>query len=231
MEERTFTKALGGNVVIDLCHGCDGIWFDLHENLQLSPRGTLELFKAIHDQHRKQRAQLADAMACPRCSAALVHTHDLVRNTRFSYLACPENHGRFITFFQFLREKNFVHQLNPKELAELKAKVGVIHCSNCGAPVDLHTSMKCEHCQAAISVIDPGRVKKLLEELIAKADPAKTQKPPELVAMELELQKMRVEEIYRGLDRQTRGYRPSWRNDLVDVGIGAVGAILRGFLS
>ena len=50
----------------------------------------------------------------------LVHTGDLQRTTRFFYERCPQNHGRLITFFQFLREKNFVRDLSLKEMEELK---------------------------------------------------------------------------------------------------------------
>jgi hypothetical protein len=229
MLEKVFPKKLGGSVGIDICHGCSGLWFDTAENLQIAPQGTLQLFKIIHEQHTAERNSLAESMVCPRCSAGLVQTYDIAKNTRFAYQRCPESHGRFITFFQFLREKNFVHQLTPKELQALKAQVRVINCSNCGAPVDLHQSMQCDHCRAPISVLDPNRVKEMLEELHAKSQ---RQQPPELVAMDLQLHKMRVEAMYSALDQQRSfGRRPGFRNDLIDLGLGAVGALLAGILS
>lgn len=230
MDEVAFPKRLGGTVAIDICHSCSGLWFDTSENLQLAPHGILQLFKIIHDQHSAQRTAPLDNMSCPRCAAALVHTHDLARNTRFAYQRCPANHGRYITFFQFLREKNFVHQLTPKELSELKAQVRVVNCSNCGAPVDLHKAMMCEHCRAPISVIDPDRVKQMLEELQAKGVKAQS---GEQAAMELELHKMRVQAMYSSLDQHgTYGAQrqPGFRNDLIDLGLEAVGRLLRGFL-
>lgn len=232
MEEKVLPKKLGGAVTVDVCHGCNGIWFDSHENLQLAPQGTLDLFKLVHSKHNSERRPLADRMSCPRCSSELGLVHDQVRNTRFNYLRCADSHGRFITFFQFLREKNFVHALTPKEINELRAKVQFVNCSNCGAPVELARSMKCDHCDAAISIIDPDRVRKMVEELQGKTEAAKPQKPPELVAMEMQLEKMKIEAMYSQLDSERsygrRGF--GYRNDLVDVGMHAVGALLRGLL-
>ena len=36
MDGQTFTGNYGKTVPLDLCHTCHGIWFDKHENLQLS---------------------------------------------------------------------------------------------------------------------------------------------------------------------------------------------------
>ncbi|MGH9428995.1 MAG: zf-TFIIB domain-containing protein, partial [Terriglobia bacterium] len=112
---RTFAGHYGKTVPLDLCHTCHGIWFDRHENLQLSPNAILHFFRIIHAKHAEYRHPFLESMPCPRCGTRLMRTSDRQQNTRFHYFACERGHGRFIAFFQFLREKNFVRSLSPKE--------------------------------------------------------------------------------------------------------------------
>ena len=58
-------------------------------------------------------------MQCPRCRGRLRLTHDRQRNTSFTYLRCRNGHGRLTTFFDFLREKDFVKPLTAQQLADL----------------------------------------------------------------------------------------------------------------
>jgi hypothetical protein len=231
MESRTLPKVLGGEVEIDLCRSCDGIWFDDKENLQLAPAGTLQLFQSIAEHKRAEKKLMFDTLSCGRCKGALTQQFDMVKATRFTYFRCNQGHGRFITFFQFLREKSFITQLSPKELADLRARVKVVNCSNCGAPVDLQNSMTCSHCDAPISVLDPNRVKQVIDELQQKAH---KNVAPEMVAMDMELAKMRVNAMYSQLDAEDRksGYGHYGRggNDLVSLGFAAIGGLLRGLL-
>jgi Zn-finger nucleic acid-binding protein len=37
MQEQTLEGRLGRTVTIDLCHQCQGFWFDAHESLNLTP--------------------------------------------------------------------------------------------------------------------------------------------------------------------------------------------------
>ena len=80
---------------------------------------------------------LATRLQCARCDLRLIDTHDRQRDTPFRYWRCGRRHGRFITFFDFLREKDFVRPLTPAQVAELRAQVRSVNCSNCGAPIDL----------------------------------------------------------------------------------------------
>ncbi len=52
-------------------------------------------------------------------------------------MRCPGRHGRLITFFNFLREKNFIRPLSAAQIEELRQNVRTVNCSNCGAPIDL----------------------------------------------------------------------------------------------
>ena len=160
-----FERALIGRVSIDFCFACQLIWFDGHEATELSPGAVLEVFKALDAHRSESRNPLTSLLDCPRCTSRLQLTRDLQRTTRFSYFRCPYGHGRLSPFLQFLREKNFIRPLSGPELAELKAKVRSIQCSNCGAPVDLEHESACTYCHTPISILDPGAVAKTVSEL------------------------------------------------------------------
>src|SRR5688572_21155758 len=97
MEQQEFGARYGRTVQVDLCFTCHSIWFDEKENLLLAPGSVLRLFETIHAHREAPRQTLSEEMNCPHCTTQLVETHDLQRNTRFSYLRCTEGHGRFIT--------------------------------------------------------------------------------------------------------------------------------------
>jgi len=69
------------------------------------------------------------------------------------------------TFFDFLREKNFVRPLSPERLAELRRYAPSVNCSACGAPIDLARESACGHCQAPLSMLDPDQVHAVVREL------------------------------------------------------------------
>jgi hypothetical protein len=160
----------GRPVAIDLCAGCQAFWFDKYESLQLAPGSTLRLLKIIGERSTPGPSQFADAR-CPRCSAALRPTQDMQRNTRFSYFRCPGDHGRFIRFFEFLREKNFIRPLSEEQLDELRHEVQVVNCSNCGAPIDLSAGSACAHCKSPVSMLDMKQPEALLAQLREAAEP------------------------------------------------------------
>jgi len=87
---------------------------------------------------------------------------------------CPEWHGRFITFLQFLREKQFVRSLSHAEVARLRATVAQVRCSSCGAPVDIEKGAACEYCHAPLAILDAGAVKRTLDELSAEDQKERT---------------------------------------------------------
>ena len=164
MDAQTLDAVYGRTVTIDICHTCTGIWFDTLESLQLTPGAVLRVFKLIHDR-RGDGAPAAEVTRCPRCQARLAEVTDMQRATRFHYLRCPAEHGHFITFFQFLREKNFVRPLSPPEIAQLRKTIRVVHCSSCGAPVDLERSTTCGYCRTPISMLDPDQIERAVRTL------------------------------------------------------------------
>src|SRR5919109_1451256 len=161
MHEETFDGHLGRSVEVDLCFSCQAFWFDARESLSLTPGSTLRLFKLIGDRSGRSQPSEADLAKCPRCRGRLRQTHDMQRATRFQYLRCPNGHGRFITFFDFLREKDFIRPLSAAQVAELRRNVQAVNCSNCGAPVDLGRGSVCAHCGSPLSMLDLGRASEL----------------------------------------------------------------------
>lgn len=163
MARQRFARQLHGEVELDLCFTCQGIWFDEFESLQIAPGGIIELFRLIHEHRDDLRQPLADPLRCPRCDDRLLHGLDVSkRGGRFNYHRCLQKHGRFTTFAQFMIEKGFVRQLNPLEIRELSAKVGTVRCPGCGAPVDIRRDHACGHCRAPIAILDPTAIEQAL---------------------------------------------------------------------
>ncbi len=165
MAVRRLERKPAGEASIDYCVACRALWFDGYESLQLTPGATLELLRAIHDAEREPVRAIAATLACPRCSGALALTRDLQRTTRFSYFRCERGHGRFTPFVQFLLEKDFVRPLPLAEIERLKASVGVVRCSGCGAAIDLGTDTSCRYCRAPVTVLDPDALSRAVASL------------------------------------------------------------------
>ena len=162
MGAHRFMRKLTGEVDLDLCFACQGIWFDEYESLQLAPAGVIDLFKLIHEHRDDQRLPLASPLCCPRCEERLIQSQDRVKSGLFNYLRCGQHHGRFITFAQFMIEKGFVRQLTGAEIKELSVRIGVVRCTGCGAPVDIRKESACSHCRAPIAILDAHAVEAAL---------------------------------------------------------------------
>jgi hypothetical protein len=165
MQEHTLEGLLGRAIVIDLCEPCQSFWFDGRESLQLSPAATLSLFRIIGERAARPQLRDADVAKCPRCNGRLRRTQDMQRTTRFEYFKCPNEHGRLISFFEFLKEKDFVKPLTPQQIAELRQNVQMVNCSNCGGPVDLAQGSVCSHCRSPLSMFDMQQAEKVVRQL------------------------------------------------------------------
>lgn len=197
MTSHTVAGQLGRSVTVDLCDPCQAIWFDPRESLQLTPGATLMLFRLIGEHVAKPHALASDTAKCPRCQSRLRRTQDMQRSTRFEYLRCPHDHGRLTTFFDFLKEKDFIRPLTPAQIAELRQNIQVVNCSNCGAPIDLAKRTDCEHCGSALSMLDMKQAEALVTRL-READRADKTVDP---ALPLELARARrdADEAFKGL--------------------------------
>lgn len=221
MTEHTLGGHMGTSVVIDVCLPCQAFWFDGRESLQLTPASTLTLFRVIGNEAATARHPLPARTTCPRCRLALTPVDDMQRTTRFRYRRCPKLHGRFITFFDFLREKNFIRPLSPTQLAELRAHVQTVNCSNCGAPVDLTNTTTCAHCQSPLSMLDLKHAQSVVEGLrtadvdLAEVDP--------MLALERIRARRQSEHAFAQIDQGASWFREASSAGTVGAGLIALG--------
>ncbi|HEY6554354.1 MAG TPA: zf-TFIIB domain-containing protein [Vicinamibacteria bacterium] len=218
MTALTLEGRLGASVAIDLCAACQVIWFDHGESLQLSPGATLQLFRRIGEQAGARRGILTSALDCPRCGSPLQPTHDKQRNTAFQYRRCDAKHGRLITFFDFLREKDFIRPLSPAQIAELRRNVQIVNCSNCGAPIDLTRHSACGHCGSPLSLLDLKQTSDLVARLQQADQPARSVDP----ALPLAMIRARreVETAFASFERE-----PSWFGEVSSAGMVGAGLL------
>jgi ribosomal protein S27AE len=198
MTTRTLDGQLGRAVDIDMCGPCQVFWFDQYENLQLTPRATLQLFHLIGEHAAAGRPSLSVTAKCPRCGSRLVTTHDMQRNVRFQYLRCPHDHGRLTAFFDFLREKDFIRPLSGEQIEALRRSVQAVNCSNCGAPVDLAHGSTCGHCGSPLSMLDVKQAERLIAQL-QRADDGHRSIDPDL-PLRLERARREVEAAFAKFD-------------------------------
>lgn len=223
----------GTTVRLDACHACHGLWVDDRETLRLTPGATLQLFEQIHDRRADARQPLAARLQCPRCDLRLIDTHDRQRDTPFRYWRCSRRHGRFITFFDFLREKDFVRPLTPAQVAELRAQVRSVNCSNCGAPVDLHTSSACVYCRTALSMLDFTQVERVLTTLRDAEDRRAEQAQQAslgagVLPLALARERRHVEAFFNQVEQTPDWSQWSGSTGLVEAGVSAIVGLLRG---
>lgn len=217
MSSHTVEGQLGRAVTLDLCDPCQAIWFDPRESLQLTPGATLMLFRVIGEHVARPQAIEADTAKCPRCQARLRRTQDMQRSTRFEYFKCPRDHGRLTTFFDFLKEKDFVRPLTPAQIAELRKNIQAVNCSNCGAPIDLARRTECGHCGSPLSMLDMKQAESLVAQLREADRTDKTVDP----ALPLALARARREadEAFRGLPQDAMWLEQGSSFGLVGAGL------------
>jgi hypothetical protein len=206
-------------ILVEACAACNLFWFDDAASVRLTPTAVIELFKYIGTAAGNPRTTLASTFNCPRCSRQLAFTHDLQRATRFTYWRCLRDNGQLISFAQFLREKNFIRNPSPAELAKLRDSVRQVTCSQCGAPVDLATDSACPHCGTPIALVDPDGVAKALHDL-ATERPGNAPTDPD--AMRAVLANAHADAL---LARE-RSRDDERGTDLVAIGVAAIGAWL-----
>jgi hypothetical protein len=216
MEVHVLGGQLGRTVEVDLCEPCQSLWFDGRENLQLTPGATLTLFRAIGEHVRKPQAYDAELVKCPRCKARLRRTQDLQRATRFEYFRCPNDHGRLTTFFDFLKEKDFIRPLTPMQINELRKNVQIVNCSNCGAPIDLASGSACAHCRSPLSMLDMQQAERLVAQLREADTAGKTVDPA--LPLALARARMETDAAFKGLPGHDPWTQEGWQLGLIGAG-------------
>ena len=210
-------------IEISACTSCHLFWFDKLESIRLTPKSVLEVFQYI-GRSGQARNTLKSQFSCPTCAKPLALTHDLQRNTRFTYWRCCNNHGQLITFHHFLREKNFIRAPSADEFARLRKTMRQVACSQCGAPVDLASESACTHCGAPVALIDPDGVTKALGELRAGAANSAAVDPE---AMKSRLSDAQIDAIFDLARMRER----TGNDDLVAIGATAIGSLIAGLIA
>lgn len=212
----------GRTIVIDVCHGCNHVWFDGREDLHLAPGGVVALFEEMGRAAQTARTPVAARKACPHCQTGLLRTRDRVKDTPYEYFRCTQDHGRFLSFGAFLRARQFVRDVTDEELTTLRVEARILKCVNCGASVDVAASGACGYCQAPIAVLDADQLSRTLKEL-EQADAARAAVDPTW-PLRAEQARRQTEAAFAEL-RQGRGATPDL--DLVEAGIGIFTRIVR----
>jgi len=158
-----------GPMTIDVCTACRGFWFDAGEQFRLTPAATLLLVRRVEASRDQPRQRVGTRLPCPRCRLALGVTYDIIRDDKYRYFRCPDHHGIFMPFFEFLRSQGLVRGLTPQEVDALKQKLMSITCSSCGAPIDLQTQTKCASCGSGLAIVDLDHLGDALRQLDADA--------------------------------------------------------------
>jgi Zn-finger nucleic acid-binding protein len=226
MHQETFEGHLSRSVVIDICHSCQCFWFDARESVALTPGSTLALFRVIGEKLSRSQHSNADLAKCPRCKGRLRRTQDMQRATRFEYLNCPNGHGRLISFFDFLREKDFIRPLTAQQIADLRQNVGSVNCANCGSPVDLSKGAACSHCGTPLSMLDMKQAEKLVAQLQKAEDRANLPIDPTL-PIELLRVRRQTERAFEGIPDQELWFKDVVSTDLLGASLTAVARWLK----
>ncbi|WP_428828272.1 zf-TFIIB domain-containing protein [Azonexus sp. IMCC34842] len=228
MVQKMFARQLYGEVELDFCFACQGIWFDNFESVQITPGSIIELFKLIHQHRDEPRLPLSEPLHCPRCNERLLHGLDVAKHGgQFNYHRCLQKHGRFTTFAQFMIEKGFVRQLTVAEIDELASRVGIVRCNGCGAPIDIRKEHACSHCRAPISILDPQAVEQALARY-QQAD-SKLSAPPdyELLADAIVIRERERSRQLREKQKNGDSFDGAEIVDLVSAGVELVSNLFR----
>lgn len=217
MTDWTLGSRLGAQITVDVCAPCQSFWFDQHKDLQLSPGSTLELMKYIGEHSSTTKPALSQTLLCPRCGAALTLAHNMAHSVRFVYWQCPNEHGHFISFFEFLKEKNFIHPLSPVEIQRLRESVQTVNCSSCGAAIDLRSNSACPYCHSPIAILDLKQQQQMLAQLKEAAAP----KPVD-PALPLKLAQAKMEASTVFAEHDPQWWDDARSGDLVQAGLNTV---------
>ena len=152
----------GRAVELDMCAGCHLVWFDSTEAARLNGPAMLDLIAAMATAQSLPHEVIRAGAGCVRCGAALRSVHNQSRWGRSILLACPNAHGSFQSFAQFLQEKGLLRPMSPADRGRLVEERGHIDCVNCGAAIG-RDDAQCSHCLSVPSLLDVARLARSLD--------------------------------------------------------------------
>ncbi len=220
-----FDGHYGRSLDIDVCSGCNGLWFDQMENHALTPGATLKLFREMGAAVAHAKRPLRANKACPRGGLELMPAVDKQRSTSFESFRCREGHGRYMTFTSFRRAKNFIRDLTPGEVHDLCRHVQTIKCTNCAAAVDITKESSCSCCRTPIAMLDPEQLAITISELEAAAQKRQTVDP--LLPLRLAHGRLKAERVFAEMATKARAHVGGWTSlNLVDTGLSSIVHVL-----
>ena len=161
----------GQRVDIDLCGPCHLVWFDPIESARLSGPGLLSLVGAMAEAHSWAHRNVRADLGCARCAKPVHAVHNQTRWGRSLHLECPQRHGAWQTFGQFLAERGLLRPMSSADRARALARDGALHCINCGGAIG-QQDVQCPWCTAAPALVDVARLARALDPEGATAEHA-----------------------------------------------------------
>lgn len=161
----------GSVVEIDLCGPCHLVWFDVVESARLAGPGLLALIGAMAAAQALPHQPLRPDLACPQCRTAVRTVHNRTRWGRSLQLECPQHHGAWQSFGEFLNEKGLLRPMSSADRARALAASAGLHCVNCGAALGA-ADATCRWCESVPALVDVARLARALDPEGATADHA-----------------------------------------------------------
>jgi len=152
----------GRTVEIDLCAPCHLVWFDVVESARLTGTGLLALIGEMAAAQSLAHQPLRPDLGCPHCRRAVRTVHNRTRWGQSLQLECPQRHGAWQTFGQFLNEKGLLRPMSSADRARALQRPGGLLCVNCGGAVGAADAL-CPWCQSVPAVVDVARLAHALD--------------------------------------------------------------------
>jgi len=152
----------GRSVEIDLCPPCHLVWFDVVESARLAGPGLLALIGAMAQAQRQPHLALKPDLRCLHCTAPVKTVHNRTRWGRSLQLECPQRHGAWQTFGEFLNEKGLLRPASSADRARALAAPGGWHCINCGGGLRAQDET-CSWCGSVPALVDVARLARALD--------------------------------------------------------------------
>ena len=160
----------------------------------------------------------------------LIDTHDRQRDTPFRYWRCGRRHGRFITFFDFLREG--IRAAALARASDGVARAGRLSPAPTAARPLTSTSSACGIAGRSLSMLDFGQVQRMLTTLRDAEDQARREGAtgqPRRGSLHLALARERrhVEAFFKQVEQTPDWSHWSGGSGLVQAGVSAIVGLLR----
>ncbi len=156
------TRNSGQSVELDYCAGCQAVWFDAKESLQLSGLGWVALLRLLASAGETATDFGQKSLSCSRCRASLNAIHNQTRTGRFVVYRCMGCGGHFQTQVGVLAQWGHYRQALAADWAVLAKEGQGLACQSCGAGIAVGASA-CEYCKTPAFVLDLARLSQSLQ--------------------------------------------------------------------